>query len=381
MARVPRPEIMKVFYFGFFDSPVISGSVGFAESGSGVYLSILDSLNKNKKGFELISVNCARLKTTHFRKVVKCFNGVTFIQRPAFKKTKTIFSKLDYVFFHLWLNHFLRNEIADGDIAIIYHSPAYMKIFTHWARESNHRLIVNVEEFYSDPLDMPKLRKSEEQLFSSGKGFICANNIMGKERCFLGKPACVIYGDYRPAPIISKPHSDYVRLVYAGTLSLKKGIQSAIMALSFLPERYRLDILSAENPTPIIRLAKESGVFERVSFDGEKKGDDFLRFITTFDIGLALQTVDGCYNSTSFPSKIVNYLKCGLSVVSTPSIGVVQCSLSKNIIFSKDDSPQEIAKSVLLASGNLHDDSRQVIDLARSTFIDELGNLLGMVSE
>lgn len=79
------------------------------------------------------------------------------------------------------------------------------------------------------------------------------------------------------------------RLLYVGRIDRRKGIDTAIAALTHLPERARLGIVGSWDPEEEDRLrtlARELGLAERVDFLGQRDGDDLVAAYGEADVAV-----------------------------------------------------------------------------------------------
>lgn len=79
------------------------------------------------------------------------------------------------------------------------------------------------------------------------------------------------------------------RLLYVGRIDRRKGIDTAIGALTHLPDEARLSIVGSWDPDEEERLrgvARELGVAERVDFAGKRDGADLLAAYGSADVAL-----------------------------------------------------------------------------------------------
>src|SRR5690606_35053088 len=96
----------------------------------------------------------------------------------------------------------------------------------------------------------------------------------------------------------------------------------SVLAMNYLPNKYRLHILGFGNNSDIEELKKlinyvnkEKG-YECCRYYGSLDGEKYSEFLLDCDIGLNPQK-EGEYMDFAFPSKILSYLAHGLEVVST----------------------------------------------------------------
>lgn len=233
------------------------------------------------------------------------------------RKTK-VFWHLFYLFFYLIFH------CSKRDTVVVYHSLGYFDII-RWAKKiRKFRLILEVEEIYSDVSQMSGYWKNLEfKMFDVADAFILSNDLLDAKINKCHKPSVVIYGVYQVEPKRFEKFNDgNIHVVYAGTFDPNKGgAQIAISAAEFLLENYHVHICGFGNPEDVEEVKSRIAVAQKkskaiITYDGIKKGNDFTEFLQQCHIGLSTQNPKGNFNDTSFPSKVLTYMGNGLSVVS-----------------------------------------------------------------
>ena len=167
------------------------------------------------------------------------------------------------------------------------------------------------------------------------------------------KPSVVVYGPYELRERNdAKEWGEKIHVVYAGTFEPSKGVLDAINAARFLNEDYCIHILGNGSD---IQVKKVKDTIEdlrrttqcKVIYEGEKVGEEFYSFMCSCDIGLSPQDPKALYNATSFPSKVLTYISCGLRVVSIDIDTIKSSKVSDKIYFYHDQTPKEIAKTIM----------------------------------
>lgn len=247
---------------------------------------------------------------------------------------------------------YIINNSNSSDFVLVYHSisfsPFYNKILQKFGI---NRAILHVAEFYSDVGNIKFSKKKEinsiklfkKHIFMS-KGLLSQIQSEAKNNSF-----AMLYGVYDVKPCIHND-SEFFDVVYAGTTSkIKGGLFNALNASKFLPNNYRLHIFCRAN----IDLIDEIKGYP-VIYEGYVTEDELNKKLVTYDIGLASQNPNSIFNNSSFPSKIVNYLSCGLNVVSSKSISVIDSPFKDKVYFYEyDETGEELANAIIKASKTL----------------------------
>ena len=97
-----------------------------------------------------------------------------------------------------------------------------------------------------------------------------------------------------------------------------------------------------------------------VLYEGYIGEDELNKTLLNYDIGLATQNPYLPFNNSSFPSKIVNYLSCGLNVVSSKSESVIESPFNDTLYYyDEDDTGENCAKAIIEASSHLNHKNNQ----------------------
>lgn len=232
--------------------------------------------------------------------------------------------KIKIVWQVIGLFFFLVFNCRKEETVIVYHSLGYFNAVRLAKRIRKFRLVLEVEEIYSDVSRMSKYKRNLEfRMFDIADAFILSTELLNEKINKEKKHSVAIYGTYRKEPkIVDKFDDGKIHVVYAGTFDpAKGGAQAAVSAAEFLPSNYHIHIcgfgnpLDEENLKAMIENIRQSSTAS-ISFEGLKTGPDFIAFLQRCHIGLSTQNPQGDFNDTSFPSKILTYLANGLAVVS-----------------------------------------------------------------
>lgn len=249
---------------------------------------------------------------------------------------------------------YLLRHTDKGSVVLAYHSLALIKIIRFAKRIRNFKLILELNEIYSDVNPKyEKYRKAELSIISVADAFIFPNELMNDLFNSRKRDYAVCSGIYKNIPGYSQRFNDgKIHVVYAGTLDPSKGgAAAAAAAAAELPDNYHIHILgfgSLEQVEDFKQFVSEIQAKSKatLSYDGVLDGMDFLKFLQKCDIGLSTQTPDARFNDTSFPSKVLTYLANGLQVVSIDIPAISKSRLAPAIKFYTHQNFQEIANAI-----------------------------------
>ena len=110
------------------------------------------------------------------------------------------------------------------------------------------RLIIEVEELYSDVKEDIALRKKELDYLQIADKYIMITELLNKEVNLQDKAMIISHGTYQAVPIYGKKIDDgKTHVVYAGSFNpIKGGAISAIEAAEFLDESFVFTFLSVK---------------------------------------------------------------------------------------------------------------------------------------
>lgn len=380
----------KIFYLGFFSPKEIEGEFRRDFPAADTKISyICDAMVRG--GVEKVHV----ISAADSRKCGVCPGSVTNVDEHIVLKTFSSLGQkgklrriLSHVFLKLQLFLYLLTGLSEQDVLVVYHSLYYIKIVEAVKRIRRFRLLIEVEEVYSDVTNETKKRKREYRFFQKADAFLFSAELLNQKINKDNKPYVIANGSYKIEPEYGLGFNDNrIHVMYAGTLDSRKGgAASAVEAAGYLDGKYHLHILGfgseAEKSALERRIEEITAKTDCiVTYDGVKKGIDYLKFLQCCHIGLSTQNPDAAFNDTSFPSKILVYLANGLHVVSV-RIPVVMCSAVSDMIhFYPKNTPEDIAdaiKSVDIHAPNHH--RAKLTELDRE-LVAWLRNVIAMIKE
>lgn len=250
-------------------------------------------------------------------------------------------------------------RIPKHDITVFYHERyfRYAMRFCRLFRRSP-KYVLQVEEVYTLAGNHPQdMIDKELASINNADAYILVNDLLSSVlHLEMSKPSCVSYGPYKvQAPsLVTMPTENKVHVVYAGIIDqIKRGAEMAVKACRFLPSNYCVHIAGFGKYEDIAFLLsliedvrKESEC--EILYEGCLSGSDYDKLMNRCSIGLSTQVSGELkYSETSFPSKVINYLSYGLTVVSTRIQVLEKCKVADLLSFYDSDRPNFVAEAIL----------------------------------
>lgn len=273
------------------------------------------------------------------------------------------------------------SSLSPNDTVLCYHSLQFCNLLRRAKRKAGFKLILEVEELYSDVVNKPFCESAERRIFKEADSFLISTQLLA-ERVGSDKPSVICSGVYEANPIKAQRRDDgRHHIVYAGTLDPRKGVLTAIESTSYLDESYVLHILGTGSDSQVrevveaIKRVAAEATGCRVAYEGLKQGADFDRFIQGCSIGLSPQSATASFNQSSFPSKIFMYLSNGLKVVSI-NLPVFDSRMRNALSIYETDTPEALAAAIRVAANDESDPESSVLNDLDVSFHNELSNLM-----
>jgi len=299
------------------------------------------------------SSNTTSTKSNSSRKVKHISDNIRLILLKGYRRGGKIRNKYSGLMFKLSFGLYCLRNIKKGDTVIVYHSLNYIGLIKWLKKCKKIKLILEVEEIYGDVSNSIESRKIEYSLFPLADAYIFSTAMLNRKINTENKPNVIINGTYDLAKEMNVERTDKcIRCVYAGTLDkIKGGAYKAVQSAEFLDNRFEICIVgrgSDEEKSYLNELiASNNAVSDcKAVYDGEKRGDDFFRYLQECQIGLSTQNTEEEYNNTSFPSKVLTYFSNGLRVVAGRCENIETSDIGDMIYYYDGNDPKEIANAI-----------------------------------
>lgn len=287
------------------------------------------------------------------------------------------------------LKKYLKENLSAEDTIIIYHSLGYYKLYKWLKEKLKVKIILEVEEIYSDVGKTRFVTRDKEvQSFSYADAYIFPTLLLDDVVNVNKKPLVIIHGTYCVEKECGQPFGDgKTHVVYAGTFDPRKGgVQAAAAAAEFLTGKYHVHILgfgSEEDKQNLLKTIEDVSKKTEctVTYDGLKSGEEYIRFIQSCDIGLSTQNPDAAFNATSFPSKILSYMANGLRVVSIRIPAIESSAIGDYMYYYDRQTPEAIAKAIMQVDLNDGYNGREIISKLDKKFTKEIAELISEVGK
>lgn len=302
--------------------------------------------------------------------------------RPQIRYLDLIFGRI-LLFLHLLFSRDIKNTIF-----IVYHERLYTPIIRLASKFRKLNIIMDVEELYSVAANSKPIKIQKE---IRSLNFVHARYIFPTHRLreiiiqslnINYNAFAICSGNYLPPPGLKIVKTDKT-IIYAGTFEKIKG--SAIMAINaakFLPDAFTLYICGFGTAQEIADIKARiiqhniTGEGCKIEYRGSLAGDEYIYLISKCEIGLAIQDPNHEFNNTSFPSKILEYLRFGLKVVSS-DVGVVrEDKCSSLVTFFSPFTPESLANTIVNVSKIPENNSRKALVDFHEEFKKELSSIL-----
>lgn len=344
---------------------------------------IFNSLNRIGIGVDIVSFSgiCGE-------KIRFCKGAYTQIGDNTLRKFSSFTGsrQFSYISRKLMALHFIGwflTHVKRGEKVAVYHSIGYDGMLVWLKNLTGCKYIGEIEEIYQDVTKLPaKICRQEWKFINCCDQYIFPTELLNEKINKNHKPMLIIYGLYHVEPIIRNKFNDgLIHVVYGGTFDVNKGgAAAAAAAAAFLPSKYHIHICGFGTPKDteqikriVTKVSQNSKAI--VTFEGLKRGRDYVEFIQQCHIGLSTQDPSAAFNATSFPSKILVYLSNGLKVVSIDIPAIRKSKIGDALEYYQEQTPKKIAEAIQQASEKLDDklqNSRALLTKLDEEFCKEL---------
>ncbi len=373
---------LRLYYIGFYAT---NDNVQNRQ----IYLSAVNKMDYvlqtlQSIGLDITVVSCSKSNNSkvYFGSKQVIADKTYLKQFMTLGRRSLLFRVIDRPLIKLQLFIYLLSNVKNNDVMIVYHSLFYVKIlrFVKWIKRC--KLILELEEVYSDVTERQKDRKKEYIIFNSSDGYLLSTQLLVDFLNIKNKPVIVSHGSYMvERDRFLKKIDNNIHVVYAGTLDPRKGGALAAAAAVYLPSNYHIHILGfgtkneKDQLQEIIKQCRLTGHAE-ITYDGVLSGDEYVCFMQSNDIGLSTQNPNATFNSSSFPSKIISYMANGLQVVSIRIPAIENSKIGDIIYYYEEQSPESIAKAILSVNLLERIDTRQKVKELDIQFVKEFRVML-----
>ena len=374
-------------YICYYDSPDSKEERSIVYSATTKLDYIFNALNRAGIGVDIVSFSGIRGNKFRF-----CNSSYTRIGDNTLRKFSSFTGSrlISYASRKLMALRFIGwflMHVKRGEKVAVYHSTGYDGMLVWLKKLTGCKYIGEIEEIYQDVSKLPaKICRQEWQFVNCCDQYIFPTELLNEKINKVHKPALIIYGLYHVEPIVRDKFDDgLIHVVYGGTFDVNKGgAAAAVAAAAFLPSNYHIHICGFGNPKEtehikeiIAEVSQNSKA--TVTFEGLKKGREYVEFIQQCHIGLSTQNPSAAFNATSFPSKILVYLSNGLKVVSIDIPAIRKSKIGNALDYYQEQTPEKIAEAILKASEKLENkqqDSRSLLTKLDGEFCKALSRLI-----
>lgn len=312
----------------------------------------------------------------------KMSNGSTLKTFTSFNSSISLIRFIGRILTNILLILYLIKNLKRSDKVLVYHSLALIKIISLLKRLIGFELTIEIEEIYSNVTNNKRCRAKEMKFFEIADKYIMITGLLNEKINIKNKPVAITHGAYSLPNMFDKLWNDEkMHIVYAGTFNpTKGGVFAAIKAAEYLNEKYHMHILgfgSEENVKNVKSEIKRVSSITKaeISYHGQLKGNEYISFLQSCDIGLSTQNPSGKFNNTSFPSKILSYMSNGLRVVSIRIPAIETSYVGKYMYYYDEQNPEKIAKAIMEVDVLDDYDGREIVKELDEQFSKDLKEL------
>ncbi len=284
----------------------------------------------------------------------------------------------------IWLFFYLLKNCERGEKVIIYHGVQNIPVFLLAKWVIGFDVILEVEEIYSF---LQKKKKNwrqslEYKMIKNARSYIFASEVLEKKCNIENKPYAIAYGAYKVPPFYSKKNNDgKIHIVYAGLIKKNKVAFKSARIAKYLNANYHIHIIGYGEQSDINELKKEieeiiTQTSCLLSYDGLKRGEDYLAFLQSCYIGICPLTNDNSFQLACFPSKITSYLTNDLEVITTENSVLRKSHYSEFLHFVEDDTPESFARELKKIDRRKNKSPRALIREMDIDFCQALASIL-----
>lgn len=380
------PEARPIYYLGHANDPSVTDEsriVSLAATTKMEY--IADVINRLGYQVDFISMAGPAEGSAGAGGTFTLKKGQSLTLWPVRPKGSKMNGLVNYVKLRRRTKAFL-SALHPEDTVLCYHSLEFCSLLAQAKRRTGFRLILEVEELYSDVTGKPSDLEREMRSFAAADAFVFPTKLLADRVGAGSRPYVICSGIYRLAEKVAERRSDgATHVVYAGTLDPRKGGAAAAAAAgAFLDADYAVHILGggcSEAVAAIEKAVESSNAVSRgcrTTYEGQKSGKEFDAFVQSCHIGLSPQNPDADFNESSFPSKVFMYLSNGLDVVSV-DLPVFEGRLREALTLCPDNKPETLADTIASASRDGGSSSAHLLAELDAKLTRDLDELLSIM--
>lgn len=336
---------MKIFYLAYFS--LFDGESRFCSPAANNVCSYITDVLLRNADDEIVVINLSQ----HKKHLKFCRSKVSNVQKNVFVNAPCygsgrLLSRISCFFLNRWVKKYLKRNSSPEDKIIIYHSLNTLKLEGFISQNFNS--ILQVEEIYCDVLNKSfKTASSEINVLNSFKKHIFVSETLQKDKRINSLKSLVFYGSYS-LPAVPKFRREEKSIVYAGTFEKNKGIEFACDLMRLLPD-YNLYIYGHGSKSRVRDLLTKYKDFKNVYFEGRLSENELSQKLYSYRFALSPLDPQSNFSSTTFPSKILTYLKSDLIVISSKFESVMR-SPFKSCLILADYDLQSFQKAIVSSS-------------------------------
>lgn len=308
---------------------------------------IISLLNECGYGVDIYSFAQSKNGLFHKNKTYKLSNKNIYRHMPTIGGGG-LFRSFAIITMWLWIWKTLwtyRNRLL-----LVYHTTAFITPINIYRRFFRTNFILEVEEIYSLMPNTTYPYKKEIKYINKCRKILFVSDLLKEQISIQG---CAIYGNYNPLNLPQKTENkSKIILLFSGTIDHIRGAYNAVDVTRFLSKNYKL-IISGSGTVNDVNLLKRSiqeintlKGYEACKYVGILPYKEYMQLLANTDIALNTQ-IEGSYGKFLFPSKIIEYLRAGLLVVSTPGESITTSPFVPVINISSTFSAEAVAEKIM----------------------------------
>ena len=230
----------KIYYLGFYnDCSVTKQERVIWLSAISKMNYIIDALVRSGFEIEVVSLSpSASTKNAYCGGVYDLKPGVKLRLFPTHSRNNRLLRALNILQIEGAVRKFLCG-LEDDDVVLCYHNVQACKLLRKAKTKAGFKLLMEVEELYSDVSGDDDIRDAEIDTFGYADAFVFPTVLLNEVANPQKKPYALCSGVYEANKrIASKSDDGKIHIVYAGTLEPRKGAAAAVAAGALLDERF-----------------------------------------------------------------------------------------------------------------------------------------------